>query len=167
MTDFGEAVFYLQSIRASSFRNQGAPVLDIYNPAGVDRSTRRTMLDYLGELNELKFQDSGDREIRARIAQYELAGRMQASVPELLDFRKESQRVLDSYGPDVKQQGTYAYNCLLARRLAERGVRFIQLFHQGWDQHGSLPKQITLAGPRHRSANGGIIAGLEIQRHAR
>lgn len=126
------------------FRNQGAPVLDIYDPAGVERSTRRTMLDYLSELNELKFKDSGDREIQTRIAQYELAGRMQASVPELLDFGQESKSVLESYGPDVNRQGTYAYNCLLARRLAERGVRFIQVFHQGWDQHGGLPKQIRL-----------------------
>ena len=126
------------------FRNQGAPVLDIYDPAGVDRETRRTMLDYLGRLNELKYQDSGDPEIQTRIAQYELAGRMQASVPELLDFKQESKQTLKAYGPDVHKQGTYAYNCLMARRLAERGVRFIQVFHQGWDQHGSLPKQIRL-----------------------
>ena len=126
------------------FRNQGAPVLDIYDPAGVTRSTRRTMLDYLGKLNELKFQESGDREIQTRIAQYELAGRMQASIPGLVDFTRESKRTLDAYGPDVNRQGTYAYNCLMARRLAERGVRFIQVFHQGWDQHGSLPKQIRL-----------------------
>ncbi len=124
------------------FRNQGAPVLDIYDPSGVDPATRRTMLDYLSRLNELKFQDSGDQEIQTRIAQYELAGRMQASVPELLDLHQESKHTLEAYGPDVSRQGTYAYNCLIARRLAERGVRFIQLFHQGWDQHGSLPKQI-------------------------
>ena len=126
------------------FRNQGAPVLDVYDPSGVDRSTRRTMLDYLSQLNELKFQDSGDPEIQTRIAQYELAGRMQTSVPELVDFSQESKSTLDAYGPDVNLQGTYAYNCLMARRLAERGVRFIQLFHQGWDQHGGLPKQIRL-----------------------
>lgn len=126
------------------FRNQGAPVLDVYDPAGVARSTRRTMLDYLAKLNELKFQESGDREIQTRIAQYELAGRMQTSIPELVDFTGESKRTLDAYGPDVSRQGTYAYNCLMARRLAERGVRFIQVFHQGWDQHGSLPRQIRL-----------------------
>lgn len=124
------------------FRNQGAPVLDIYDPAGVDRTTRRTMLDYLGQLNEMKFQQHGDREIQTRIAQYELGGRMQSSIPELLDFGQETQSTLESYGPDVNRQGSYAYNCLIARRLAERGVRFIQLFHQGWDQHGALPKQI-------------------------
>lgn len=126
------------------FRNQGAPVLDIYDPAGVDRSTRGTMLDYLGKLNEIKYQESGDREIQTRIAQYELAGQMQTSVPELLDFSQESEDTLESYGRDVNRQGSFAYNCLMARRLAERGVRFIQLFHQGWDQHGSLPKQIRL-----------------------
>lgn len=124
------------------FRNQGAPVLDIYDPAGVDPATRRTMLDYLGQLNELKYKDVGDQEIQTRIAQYELAGQMQTSVPELLDFSQESQSTMELYGPDVNRQGTYAFNCLMARRLAERGVRFIQLFHQGWDQHGSLPKQI-------------------------
>jgi hypothetical protein len=124
------------------FRNQGAPVLDIYDPPGVDASMRRTMLDYLSKLNELKFKDSGDQEIQTRIAQYELAGRMQSSVPELLDFGQESKHTLNMYGPEVNRQGSYAHNCLIARRLAERGVRFIQLFHQGWDQHTSLPKQI-------------------------
>ena len=117
-------------------------MLDIYDPPGVDRATRRKMLDYLGRLNELKFREAGDREIQTRIAQYELAGRMQTSIPELLDFSRERKATLESYGPDVTRPGTYAYNCLMARRFAERGVRFIQLFHQGWDQHGSLPKQI-------------------------
>lgn len=126
------------------FRNQGAPVLDIYDPAGVDKATRRTMLDYLGKLNHLKYQEVGDQEIQTRIAQYELAGQMQTSVPELLDHSQETQATLESYGPDVNRQGTYAYNCLMARRLAERGVRFIQLFHQGWDSHNALPKQMRL-----------------------
>lgn len=124
------------------FRNQGAPVLDIYDPPGVTPELRQTMLRSLGKLNELKFQDSGDREIRTRIAQYELAGRMQSSVPELLKFNEETKETLEAYGPEVNRQGSYAYNCLMARRLAERGVRFIQMFHQGWDQHGALPKQI-------------------------
>jgi hypothetical protein len=125
------------------FRNNGAPVLDIYDPKGVDRGMRRQMLDGLAELNELKFSEYQDPEIRTRIAQYELAYQMQMSVPELLDFGKESKHVIESYGPDVHKQGTYAYNCLMARRLAERGVRFVQLFHQGWDQHTDLPKQIS------------------------
>ncbi len=134
---------FLPSIyQGVKFRNQGAPVLDIYDPDGVDRKTRKAMLDYLSQLNEIKFQESRDREIQTRIAQYELAGRMQSSVPELLDFGQESKETLQAYGPEVNRQGAYGYNCLMARRLAERGVRFIQLFHQGWDQHGGLPAQI-------------------------
>lgn len=124
------------------FRNQGDPVLDISDPRGVSRAVRRTMLDSLGELNQLKYGQAGDPEIRSRIAQYELAYRMQMSVPDLLDSSDEPQHVLDLYGDDVHQQGTYAYNCLVARRLAERGVRFIQLFHQGWDQHNNIPVQL-------------------------
>ncbi|WP_153557336.1 DUF1501 domain-containing protein [Roseimaritima sediminicola] len=124
------------------FRNQGAPVLDIYDPPGVPPAARQTMLRTLAQLNERKYEQWGDEEINTRIAQYELAGRMQASVPELLDFTQETAATLQAYGPDVQRQGSYAYNCLLARRLAERGVRFIQLFHQGWDQHNALPKQI-------------------------
>ncbi len=126
------------------FRNQGNPVLDLSDPEGVDRQTRREWLDQLAKLDRLKYQQSGDPEIQTRIAQYELAYRMQMSVPELTDFASEPGQILDSYGPEVKKQGTYAYNCLLARRLAERGVRFIQLFHQGWDQHNNLPKQIGI-----------------------
>ena len=126
------------------FRNQGSPVLDIYDPPGVDRELRRSMLDRLAQLNTLKWTRVQDPEIQTRIAQYELAFQMQMSIPELLDTSREPQHVLDMYGDEVHQQGKYAYNCLLARRLAERGVRFIQLFHQGWDQHGSLPKQIRL-----------------------
>jgi hypothetical protein len=121
------------------FRNQGDPVLDINDPAGVSREIRRTMLDSLSEMNRLKHQEVGDPEIQSRIAQYELAFRMQMSVPDLLDFSDEPAHVLDLYGPDVTASGKYAYNCLVARRLAERGVRFIQLFHQGWDHHGNLP----------------------------
>lgn len=124
------------------FRNQGDAVLDISDPLGVSRDVRRVMLDSLSEMNQLKHQSVGDPEIQSRIAQYELAYRMQMSVPDLLDFSDEPQHVLDLYGPEVKTQGRYAHNCLIARRLAERGVRFIQLFHQGWDQHNNLPNQI-------------------------
>ena len=124
------------------FRNTGEPVLDISNPAGVTRGMRRLMLDRLSDLNRQRHAAIGDPEIRSRIAQYELAFRMQMSVPELLDLSDEPQHVLDAYGPDVTQQGKYAYNCLIARRLAERGVRFIQLFHQGWDSHNNLPTQV-------------------------
>lgn len=125
-----------------ALRSTGDPVLYLSNPPGVTSEARRDMLDGLAELNRKKFDVAGDPEIQSRIAQYEMAFRMQMSVPELVDISKEPQNVLDSYGPEVNQPGTYAYNCLLARRLAERGVRFTQVFLRGWDHHGSLPKQI-------------------------
>jgi len=124
------------------FRNKGEPVLYLSNPAGMDRALRRDSLDELGELNQHQHSHLGDPEIQNRIAQYELAFRMQASVPELTDFSNESESVLASYGPEVRTPGTYAANCLLARRLAERDVRFIQLFHMGWDHHGGLPPAV-------------------------
>ena len=101
------------------------------------------MLDDLARLNAMQFEELGDPEITTRIAQYELAYRMQTSVPELTDVSDEPQHIFDLYGPEAKKPGTFAANCLLARRLAERGVRFIQLFHRGWDQHTNLPKQIV------------------------
>lgn len=124
------------------FRNKGDAVLYLSNPSGVDQPTRRRTLDRLKKLNEERFAKMGDPEIQTRIAQYEMAFRMQTSVPDLLDTSKESKAVLESYGPNVTKPGTYAANCLLARRLAERDVRFIQLFHMGWDHHGGLPKAI-------------------------
>ena len=126
------------------FDGSGEPVRYLNDPAGVARSDRRQMLDELGQLNEIHHDVVGDPEIDTRIAQYELAYRMQASVPDLADISKEPKSILDMYGPDVHKPGTFAANCLLARRLAERDVRFIQLFHMGWDQHGSLPAQIRL-----------------------
>jgi hypothetical protein len=125
------------------FRSQGDPVLYLSNPDGLDDKARRRFLDDLAKLNQLKLDETGDPEIATRIAQYEMAYRMQTSVPELIDISKEPQNVLDLYGPEAKKPGTYAANCLLARRLVERGVRFVQLFHRGWDQHTNLPKQIT------------------------
>ena len=124
------------------FRNTGDRVLYLSNPAGMDRETRRGTLDELSALNRSHFEALRDPEIQNRISQYEMAFRMQASVPDLLDISKEPQSVLDLYGPEVKTPGTYASNCLLARRLAERDVRFIQLFHMGWDHHGGLPAAI-------------------------
>jgi hypothetical protein len=124
------------------FRNTGDPVLYLSNPAGMDRDTRRETLDELAALNQKRFAVLGDPEIQTRVAQYEMAFRMQASVPDLTDMSKEPQSVIDMYGPNVKTPGTYAANCLLARRLAERDVRFIQLFHMGWDHHGGLPAAI-------------------------
>jgi hypothetical protein len=124
------------------FRNKGEPVLYLSNPPGVDRALRRDTLDELSELNAHRHAAVGDPEIQTRIAQYELAFRMQASVPDLTDISREPESVLESYGPEVKTPGTYASNCLLARRLAERDVRFIQLFHMGWDHHGGLPPAV-------------------------
>jgi len=124
------------------FRNQGDPVLFLSDPNGVDRSTRRDMLDGLRDLNQLRLTTVGDPEISTRISQYELAFRMQASVPDLTDISKEPSSILEMYGPEVHRPGSYAYNCLLARRLCERGVRFVQLFHMGWDQHFNLPNAI-------------------------
>ena len=124
------------------FRSYGDPVLYLSNPPGIDGAARRQMLDEIGRLNQLRQDAIGDPEIGTRISQYELAYRMQTSVPELTDISSEPQHVLDLYGPDVKKPGTYGANCLLARRLVERGVRFVQLFHRGWDQHNNLPEQI-------------------------
>lgn len=124
------------------FRNAGDPVLYIGDPPGVDRGTRREMLNDIAGLNKLRQAVVGDPEITTRISAYELAFRMQTSVPGLLDIHDEPQHILDMYGPEVKKPGTYAYNCLMARRLAERGVRFTQLFHMGWDQHFNLPNAI-------------------------
>src|SRR6185503_10984103 len=118
------------------------PVLYLANPAGCSPQTRRQMLDDIGELNGLRHDETGDPEILTRVAQYELAYRMQSSVPELTDLSGEPRSVLDMYGPNVHKPGSYAANCLLARRLAERGVRFIQLYHMGWDQHNNLATQI-------------------------
>lgn len=124
------------------FRNQGDAVLYLSNPPGVDAALRRSTLDRLAKLNDQRSELIGDPEIRTRIAQYEMAFRMQSSVPDLLDVSGEPAHVLESYGPDVTRPGTYASNCLLARRLAERDVRCIQLFHMGWDHHGGLPNAI-------------------------
>lgn len=126
-----------------ALRGKGDPVLFIQNPAGVDRDARRDMLDSLAKLNEKTFHRFGDPEIQTRIAQYEMAFRMQSSVPDLTDFSKEPKEILDMYGPDVLKPGTYAASCLLARRLAERNVRAVQILHRGWDQHGNLPKEIA------------------------
>ena len=123
-------------------RSSGDPVLYLSNPPGVSSVVRREMLDGLGELNQQRLLEVGDPEISTRIAQYEMAYRMQTSVPELADISKEPKHVLEMYGPEVIQPGSFAYNCLQARRLAERGVRFTQVFLRGWDHHGGLPGSI-------------------------
>ena len=126
-----------------ALRGSGDPVLYVKNPPGVNRDDRRTMLDALGRLNERHFQRLGDPETQTRISQYEMAFRMQASVPELTDLAGETEATLSMYGPDVKTPGSFAHSAIMARRLAERGVRTIQVLHRGWDQHGNLPKLIA------------------------
>lgn len=125
------------------FHNGPDPVLYLSNPPGIDSSMRRRFLDDLARLNELNAAEYADPEIASRIAQYEMAFKMQSSVPDLTDLSKEPESTFERYGPDARKPGTFAYNCILARRLAERNVRFIQLFHRGWDQHGALPKNIA------------------------
>lgn len=124
------------------FRSGADPVLFLNNPKGITASSRRKMLDRLGELYQHQYEDIGDPEINARMAQYEMAYRMQSSVPDIMDVSGEPESVYDLYGPDSRKPGTFAANCLLARRLAEKDVRFIQLYHQGWDHHGGLPNGI-------------------------
>jgi uncharacterized protein DUF1501 len=124
------------------FRSLGDPVLYLSDPDGFTQQERRRFIDDLGKLNQVELDQFGDPEIATRIAQYEMAYKMQSSVPELTDLSKEPAHTFDLYGPDARKPGTFAANCLLARRMAERGVRFIQLFHRGWDQHNELPKQI-------------------------
>lgn len=124
------------------FRGVGDPVLYLNDPHGVNRSMRRRMLDDLNAINQKRYEEVGDPEISTRISQYELAYRMQTSVPGLTDMEDESDRTFEAYGPESRKKGTYAHNCILARRLIERDVRFVQLFHMGWDQHKTLPKQI-------------------------
>ncbi|HVO98101.1 MAG TPA: DUF1501 domain-containing protein [Bryobacteraceae bacterium] len=124
-----------------SLRSAGDPVLFINNPGGVPTAVRRSMLDGLSEMNELEYGKLGDPETKTRIAQYEMAFRMQASVPELTDLSKEPSSTWEAYGSDAKEKpGSFANTCVMARRLAERGVRFVQVYHRGWDVHGNLPE---------------------------
>jgi hypothetical protein len=143
------------------FRSVGDPVLYLSNPEGFSAANRRVYLDALNELNQMRLAEFGDPEISTRIAQYEMAFRMQSSVPELTDLSKEPERVFQLYGEDAKKPGTFAANCLLARRLAERGVRFIQLFHRGWDHHGGLPKGIARQGQLTDQASAALVQDLK------
>ena len=127
-----------------NFRSSGDPVLFLSDPDGIDRTTRRRMLDAMAELNRMRLQQFGDPEIETRISQYEMAYKMQTSVPDLMDLSKEPESTFKLYGPDSRKPGTYAANCLLARKLAERNVRFIQLYKRGWDQHNDLPRDLAL-----------------------
>jgi len=136
------------------------PVLYLRDAPGIDRERRRAMLDRLAELNGKRLQEVGDPEIETRIAQYEMAFRMQASVPDLVDMSDEPDSIFELYGPDSRKPGTYAANCLLARRMAERGVRMIQLFHRGWDQHNDLPTQIRKQAGDTDQASAALIRDL-------
>ena len=124
------------------FRSDGDPVLYLSNPPGVDAKVRRSMLDDIRQMNEINLKEFSDPEIMTRIRQYEMAYRMQTSVPELTDLSKEPASTFDLYGVDARKPGTYAANCVLARRLAECGVRFIQIYHMGWDHHEGVPRQL-------------------------
>lgn len=143
------------------FRSGKDPVLYLSNPAGVTIESRRLLLDRLKELHQHAAQKLGDADVDARIGQYEMAYRMQTSVPEVMDLSNEPEATLALYGPDAKKPGTFAANCLLARRLAEKGVKFIQLYHQGWDQHGGLPKGISVQCKETDQASAALITDLK------
>lgn len=142
-------------------RGSGDAVLYLSDPPGIDRDLRRTMLDSLTKLNQRQLAQSGDPEIATRISQYEMAFRMQSSVPDLTDLSRESAQTFELYGEESKKPGTYAANCLLARRLLERGVRCVQLYHRGWDQHGGLPTNIPLQCRDTDQAQAGLITDLK------
>jgi hypothetical protein len=141
-------------------RSVGDPVLYVSDPPGYTRPLRERFVSDLKKLNELEFEIVKNPEISTRIAQYEMAFRMQTSVPELTDLSKEPERTFELYGPDSKKQGTYAANCLMARRLAERGVRFIQVYHRAWDHHSGLPSNIRIAAKETDQANAALIQDL-------
>jgi len=153
---------FLDSIHQGvQFSNSEDPVLYLNNPDGIDRNGRRRMLDHLAELNTLSYQEFGDPEIQAKIQQYEMAYRMQSSVPELTDLSKEPDHIIKMYGPECLVPGTYAANCLLARKLSEAGVRFVQLYHQGWDQHGNLVGEMPLQAKDVDRASAALITDLK------
>jgi hypothetical protein len=143
------------------FRGNGDPVLFLSNPPGFSATERRRFIDDLAQLNRCDLEEFGDPEIETRIAQYEMAFKMQTSVPELTDLSTEPEHTFELYGPDARKPGTYAANCLLARRLSERGVRFVQLFHRGWDQHNNLPKQLPLQTHDTDQASAALVQDLK------
>jgi hypothetical protein len=155
------AGFLPSKYQGVQFRSAGDPVLSLSNPPGVTREQRRSQLDGLASLNEHLHERVGDPEIETRIAQYEMAFRMQASVPDLVDMSGEPEHVHELYGEDSRKPGTFASNCLLARRLAERNVRFIQLYHRGWDHHGGLPKKLPALAHDVDQPSAGLILDLK------
>ncbi|RZM26688.1 MAG: DUF1501 domain-containing protein [Pedobacter sp.] len=137
------------------------PVLYLKDPAGLNRFERRKMLDKLAEMNELSYQEFNDPEITSKVQQYEMAYRMQTAVPEVTDISKEPEEIIEMYGQDCRTPGTFAANCLLARKLSENGVRFVQLYHQGWDQHGNLPRDIKWQAEDVDKASAALITDLK------
>ena len=158
---FWGSAFLPAQHQGTRLRSSGDPVLYLADPPGVSRKDRRRILDLIGELNEREAARTLDPEVQARIAQYELAYRMQSSVPELTDISGEDERVLETYGPHVREAGSFASNCLLARRLAERGVRFIQLYMRGWDAHNNLPGEIRRQTEAVDQPQAALLADLE------
>jgi hypothetical protein len=144
-----------------SLRSSGDPVLFLNDPAGMDRATRRQTLDTLAKLNQMQLSAFGDPEISARIQQYEMAYRLQSSVPDLMNLADEPEETFALYGSDARKPGTFAANCLLARRMAERDIRFIQIFHRGWDQHGNLTGDLPLQCKDIDQACAGLILDLK------
>ncbi len=153
---------FLDSIHQGVQFSKGEdPVLYLRDPAGMDRKARREMLDNLSELNEISYKEMGDPEIHAKIRQYEMAYRMQTAVPQVMDLSKEPDHIVKMYGPDCLVPGTFAANCLLARKLSENGVRFVQLYHQGWDQHGNLPYEIAKQAKDVDQASAALVMDLK------
>ncbi|MBY0433815.1 MAG: DUF1501 domain-containing protein [Cyclobacteriaceae bacterium] len=153
---------FLDSIHQGvQFSSSEEPVLYLNNPEGIDKEGRRRMLDQLSQLNQLSYQEFGDPEIQTKIQQYEMAYRMQSSVPELTDLTKEPDSIVKMYGPECLVPGTYAANCLLARKLSEAGVRFVQLYHQGWDQHGNLVGEMPLQANDVDRASAALVMDLK------
>jgi uncharacterized protein (DUF1501 family) len=143
------------------FRSGENPVYYLNNPKGMDKESRHRMLDHLAQLHQVQYEHVLDEEINSRVAQYEMAYRMQSSVPSTLDVSKEPEYIYEMYGEDSKMPGTFAANCLLARRLIEKDVRFVQLYHQGWDQHGNLPNDIRLMAKSVDQASAALIKDLK------
>ena len=155
------AGFLPSQYQGVKFRSGASPVLYLANPDGVDAETRRRMLDGIARINGEKLDETGDPEIEARISQYEMAYRMQTSVPELMDLESEPDSTFELYGEDARKPGTFAANCVLARRMAERNVRFVQLFHRGWDGHNNLPREIRLQCEDTDRASAALIQDLK------
>jgi hypothetical protein len=153
--------FLASKYQGVRFRAGGDPVLYLDDAPGIARDTRRQMLDSIAALNRKHFDAYGDPEIETRIQQYEMAYRMQTSVPDLMDLSKEPESTFELYGQDARKPGTYAANCLLARRLAERNVRFVQLYHRGWDQHNDLPRDLALQCKGTDQASAALVTDLK------